>query len=224
MITRPLLFAACIFTASCSVSRAVKPLPKGSGAMQLSMGGPISKDLPTPVPFIVPITTVGYAHGVTERTSVHGAVHPTGLAAFGIFAMDVGATTLLMEADGARPRLMLDGDLVFATGNNAPGEPIGGTRLFPNADLIAAWDLGPHAVYGGFNQLIQPFPVFRYHVTPQLGALLSTGRVDFQFEYKWMAPTSNNLITAAEFVGPVGLGASSIQLGLGIRLGKQEAQ
>ena len=222
MLNRLFLVTAALALAGCSVSRAVKPLPKGSGAMQLSMGGPISKDLPTPVPFVVPITTVGYAHGISDRTSVHGAVHPTGLATFGIFAMDVGATTLLMEADGARPRLMVDGDLIFATGNNAPGDPVGGTRLFPNADLIAAWDVGPHAVYAGVNQLVQPFPAFRYHATPQIGGMLSTGRVDFQLEYKWMAPTSNNLITAAEFVGPFGIGASSIQLGLGIRLGKQE--
>ena len=100
----------------------------------------------------------------------------------------------------------------------------GGTRLFPNAELVASWDLGKHAVYGGVNQLLQPFPQARYHVTPLVGTMLVAGRTDFQIEYNWLAPAANNDLTAAQFIGPFGQGASSIKLGLGVRLGKQEDQ
>ncbi len=85
-----------LLLSGCAVSHAVRPLPRGTGALTASLGGPISKDLPTPVAFVVPITTVGYAHGVTDGTTVHGAVHPTGLAAFGIFAADVGIAGQLL--------------------------------------------------------------------------------------------------------------------------------
>lgn len=213
-----------LLLSGCAVSHGVRPLEKGTGAITASIGGPISADLPTPIPFTTPITTVGYAHGVSDKTTVHGAIHPSGLAAFGLFAMDIGASTLLLEADGARPRLMLDGDLIFATGDNASGGAVGGTRLFPNAELVASWDLGKHAVYGGVNQLLQPFPQARYHVTPLVGTMLVAGRTDFQIEYNWLAPAANNDLTAAQFIGPFGQGASSIKLGLGVRLGKQEDQ
>ncbi|NCG21371.1 MAG: hypothetical protein GWP91_20365 [Rhodobacterales bacterium] len=217
---RPLL--VLLLLVGCSVSHSVRPLAKGTGALQVSMGGPISKDLPTPVAFVVPITTLGYAHGLTEKTSVHGAFHPAGLAAFGIFGMDLGATTLLAEGEGARPRFMLDGDLAFFTGDNTQGDPKGGSRLFPSVEVVGAWDLGNHAVYTGINQFVQPFPGFRYHVTPLVGTMLTAKRVDVQIEYKWMAPASKNALTAAEFVGPFGLGASAVQIGLGIRLGKEK--
>ncbi len=216
---RPLLLS--LLLVGCSVSRGVKPLPKGAGAFQMSMGGPISKDLPTPIAFVVPITTVGYAHGITDRTSIHGAIHPSGLAAFGVFGMDVGATTLLAEGAGARPRFMLDGDVVLMSGDNTSGEPKGGTRLFPNVEVVGAWDVGNHAIYTGVNQLLQPFPSVRYHVTPLVGTMLTAKRVDFQIEYKWMAPAARNAWTTAEFVGPFGQGASAIQVGLGVRLGKE---
>lgn len=216
----PLLLA--VLVTGCAVSHGVRPLKKGTGAITASMGGPLSKDLPTPVAFTVPITTVGYAHGVSDKSVLHGAVHPTGLAAFGVFAADVGFATQLVETNGAAPRVMLDGDLIFATGNNAEGDPPGGTRLFPNVEVVASWDLGKHAVYGGVNQLLQPFPEINYHVSPLLGTMLVAGRTDIQIEYMWLAPYANNELTAAEFVGPFGQGASSIKVGLGFRLGKDE--
>ena len=221
MLRHAPLFVA-LLASGCAVSHGVRPLKKGTGAVTASLGGPISKDLPTPVAFTTPITTVGYAHGVSDKTTVHGAIHPSGLAAFGVFAADVGVATQLLETDGARPRLMLDTDLIFATGDNAEGVPDGGTRLFPNVELVASWDLGKHAVYGGVNQFLQPFPTVNYHVSPLFGTVLVAGRTDFQIEYMWLAPYANNRITAAEFVGPFGQGASSIKVGLGVRLGKQE--
>lgn len=210
--------------AGCAVSHGVKPLAKGEGAIQASMGGPISRDLPTPVPFVVPITTIGYAHGVSDRVSVHGAIHPTSLGALGVFGMDAGATTLVWDADGAKPRLMIDSTLVLYGGDNKEGGAPGGTRVYPMVEGIASWDLGNHALYVGLNNFAQLFPTPSYHLTPEVGGLLSLGRVDLQLEYKWMSFYRNNELTTAEFVGPGGLGASSIQLGMGIHLGKARSK
>lgn len=209
---------ALLCLTGCGVSHAVRPLGKGQGALTATLGGPISKDLPTPVAFVVPITTVGYAHGVSDRSTVHGAVHPTGLAAFGVFAADLGVATQLLPANGAAPRLMVDGSLILAAGR-VPGSAVpGGARLFGDVQLVGSWDLGRHAVYGGVDQLVQPFPTPGWFVSPMAGGLLSLGRVDLQLEYLWLVPTVDNALQAAEFVGPFGYGASSIKVGLGVRL------
>ncbi len=183
------------------------------------MGGPISADLPTPFAFPVPITTVGYAHGLTDRISVHGAVHPTGLATLGVFAMDAGVTGLLVEPDGAVPRLMVDGDLIVASGKVPGSAAQGGTLPFLDAQLIASWDLGDHAVYAGVDQLLQPLPTVTYHVSPVIGGLLSVGRTDLVLEYLWLAPHVDNELLAAQFVGPFGQGASALKLGVSFNLG-----
>ena len=185
------------------------------------MGGPISADLPTPVPFTTPITTVGYAHGVTDRTSVHGAIHPTALPALGLFGMDLGATTLIWDSDGAKPRFMVDTTLNLYGGDNTADGAAGGTRLYPMVEGVFSWDLGKHALYAGLNNFFQLWPEPHYHLNPQVGGLLTLGRVDLQLEYKWISPYRDNRLTTAEFIGPFGYGASSIQLGFGIRLGKQ---
>jgi hypothetical protein len=77
-----------------------------------------------------------------------------------------------------------------------------------------------HALYTGINQFAQFFPTAHYHINPQFGALLNTKRFDIQIEYKWLSLYRNNANTTAEFVGPFGQGASSIQLGIGFHLGK----
>jgi hypothetical protein len=212
---------ACL-AAGCAVSHGVRPLARGQGAVTASFGGPISRDLPSPVAFPVPITTVGYAHGLTDRTAVHGAIHPTGLAAFGVFAADAGVTELLLEPRGLAPRLMLDGGLILAAGRFPGSEARGGARLLADVQLVASRDIGRHAVYVGLDQLVQPFPSPGYFATPMVGGLLSTGRVDLQLEYMWLIPGLDNDLQAAEFVGPFGLGASSIKLGLAVHLGRPD--
>jgi len=216
---------ALITLAGCSVSHAVRPLPAGTGAVTASMGGPISGDLPLPIAFAVPITTVGYAHGVSDTTTVHGAAHLVGLAAFGIVGADIGVAHQLFDADGPRPRLMLDGDLILLAGDNTPGvDPPFGFRALPDLQLVTSWDLGPHAVYVGLDQLVQPAPSFRYHPTPLLGAMLTAGRVDVQLEYKWMGWYIDNEPLTAVWYGPFHHGATSIQVGLKVRLGQGGAE
>lgn len=213
------ILSVVVLCSGCAVSHGVRPLEAGQGAITASLGGPISADLPTPIAFVVPITTIGYAHGLTDRLSVHGALHPTGLLALGVFAADIGATGLLLEPSGAAPRLMVDGDLILATGKVPGSNAAGGTLPLLDVQLIASWDLGDHAVYAGIDQLLQPLPTVGYHVTPLIGGVLAVGRTDLQLEYMWLAPHVDNELLAAQFIGPLGAGASSVKLGLSLHLG-----
>ena len=209
-----------VLLSGCAVSHGVRPLDRGEGRITASFGGPISADLPTPVALPVPITTVGYAHGLTDHTAIHAAIHPTGLATFGVFAMDAGVTGRLTDHDGAIPRIMIDGDLILATGGVPDTTAARGTRLFADLQAIASWDLGQHTLYGGMDQFLQPFPTPNYHVSPLVGGVLGIGRVDLQLEYMWLVANVDNALLAAEFIGPFGQGASSVKLGVGVHLGK----
>jgi len=202
---------------ACSVSRAVAPLPKGSGQIITSVGGPITKNLSPAIP--LPMTSVGYMHGLNGKTNVYGEFYPTGLAAFGVGGVGGGVATEVFGPDGAKPRLMVEGGLYAYAGNNDEGPPPFAARVFPHAQTTFSWDLKRQVLYAGLDQLIQPFPSFRWHFTPLIGGVARVGRVGFQLEYKWMAWYLDNLPIAAEWAGPFHHGASSVQIGISVALG-----
>lgn len=205
---------------ACSVSRAIAPLPKGSGAITTSMGGPITANLDPAIP--LPITSIGYMHGLNGKTNLHGAFYPTGLAAFGVGGIDVGAATEIFPPDGARPRLMIDGTMYVYAGNNSEGPPPFAARVLPDVQAVLTWDLKRQSVYLGLDQLVQPFPEFRWHFTPLVGGMARVGRVGLQLEYKWMALYRDNIPLAADWIGPFHHGASSVQIGFSVAIGPQE--
>ena len=221
---RAILPLAGVLLAGCAASRAVAPLPRGAGAVTTSLGGPVFLFGGAPVP--TPLLVAGYRHGLSDRTGVHAALHLAPLALLGVGGVDLGVNTEVWPADGPRPRLMVDGTLYAFAGDNAPGEPAGGVRLFPDLGLIASWDLrGPderarHHVYAGIQTFVQPFPEVHVYPYPVAGAVLSTGRVGWQLELGWPAITGHNLPNFVEWVGPFHQGALSAQLGATIALGR----
>lgn len=210
-----------LLLSACSVSRAVAPLPAGSGAVTTSLGGPITADLGTAIP--LPLLSVGYMHGLDGRTNLHGAVYPIGLPTFGVGGLDLGVAREVFPPAGARPRLMVDGTVYAYAGDTEPGDPPFGARVFPDVSAVASWDVGRHAVYVGVDQLVEPFPSFRWHVTPLVGGIARAGRVGLQLEYQWLALYRDNDPIAAQWIGPGGQGASSVLLGVSVAVGPQEA-
>lgn len=197
----------------CTTTRAIRPLDKGEGAIIASVGGPITLEL-GPVGIPMPLASVGYAHGLDGKTNLHGAVHLSGLFAFGVPGIDVGVARELLTPYKARPRLMIDGTVVAFFGNAAPGDPPAAIRVLPSVDLVASWPIKLQTLYVGVNQIVQPFPEARYYASPFVGIELRPKKtLGFQLEYQWMAPWLKNEDAAARWVGPGGLGASAIKLG-----------
>jgi hypothetical protein len=208
--------------AGCAVTRAVAPLERGQGALTASLGGPMFDYGGIPMP--APLASLGYRRGLTDRTGVHGALHVAPLALLGIGGLALGVNTELLSADGARPRLMVDGTLFAFAGDNVSGGVEGGLRVFPDLGLVAAWDLGPrpHHLYAGIQTFVQPFPDLFVYPYPVAGGVLTTGRVGWQLELGWPAITSSNLPNFVDWLGPFHQGAVSVQLGAQVKLGRTD--
>ena len=211
----PLILAAAT---ACSTVHGVRPLGKGAVEVDLSVGGPVLELFGAPVP--LPLTTVGATVGVSEKTNVHAAVHPTGLALFGTFAADVGASTQLLAPEGARPRLMGDLTVIGAGGDVAEGSPEGGVRVFARPNVTASWDWGKNGrstVYTSLGGFVQPYPGPNALGTTAVGNLWALGPHHLTTQVEWLAPYASSEPAAPYYYAPGDLGAISVQIGLGVR-------
>ncbi|MEN9742240.1 MAG: hypothetical protein RLZZ65_45 [Bacteroidota bacterium] len=113
------------FVSSCAPARFVEPLQKGEQVLTAHFGGPIAK-----VPGIgnipIPFTSIGYGRGLSNQTTVMGAIHTTSLA-FGVGQFELGASQKLWNNDrmGVSGQFNANFLLDFYTGAN---------RLWPQID------------------------------------------------------------------------------------------
>ncbi len=211
--------ALATLASACSTVHGVRPVGKGAVVVDASLGGPITELFGAPVP--LPLTTVGATIGVSDKTNVHAAVHPTGVALFGVFAADVGVSTQVLPQAGARPRLMGDLTVIGAGGDLAPEGAIGGVRFFARPTVTASWDWGKdarHALYASLGGFVQPYPGPRALGTVALGNQWGLGRaVHLTTQVEWIAPYASSAPLTPHYYAPGDLGAISLQLGLGVR-------
>lgn len=181
------------------------------------MGGPLVEY--AGVPIALPIGSVGYAHGISEKTNVHGAVYPTVIGAPGL---DLGVATELRAPGNGGPRLMADTTIYAFTGKQPDDLPEGGARVFPDVQLIAAWPTEKRTGYLGIDNFFAPGAPFRYYPSPLVGGELRAGRVGFQGEWMWLAWNRKNSEGVPRWYGIGGQGVMSVHLGLNLYLGSQE--
>ncbi len=203
---------------ACSTVHGVRPVGKGAVEIDASLGGPVTELFGAPVP--LPLTTVGATVGVSDRTNVHAAVHPTGLALFGVVAADVGASTQLLPDEGARPRLMGDLTVIGAGGDVAEGDPEGGVRFFARPTVTASWDWGKQrrsTVYAALGAFVEPYPGPHALGTVAVGNLWALGPHHVTTQVEWIAPYASSERLAPHYYAPGDMGAISVQVGLGLR-------
>lgn len=210
-----------LILAGCSVAHGVKPVGKGALSIDASVGGPITELYEAPVP--LPLTTVGATYGLDARTNLHGALHPSSLALFNVFALDAGISREFLAWAGARPRVMADLTLVAAAGDNRSGEPKGGPRLWIQPGATASWDWGKQkrqTLYGTLGFFVQPWPGPNAHPYVGVGQWWAIGdQLHLTTELKWISPTTSSADLAPHYYSPGSLGAISFQVGAGYRLG-----
>lgn len=212
------LFLLAVLASGCTTSRAVRPLPAGTGALTASLGGPLNSNLGATIP--IPLTSVGYVRGLDGRTNVHGAFYPTGLAAFRVFGMSGGVARQIWDQDGGFPRLMADLTVSGFVGDAVDGGEGPKGRVFTDLSGVLSWDLGDHSLYTGLDVFVQPAPTTIAHLTPMGGVVLRRGRTGVSFEAEWLAPYVDNRPLAADWNGIGHHGALQLQAGLELRLGK----
>jgi hypothetical protein len=218
---RLLAILLALVLAGCSATRSLQPLEKGTGAITASFGGPINADLGAAIP--LPFSSVGYMHGLDGKTNVYGAFYPSGLLIFGVPGIDLGVSREVLTPQGARPRIMVDGVFYGFAGNAGEGVPPAGGRVWFDAASTFVWPIrDKHALFTSLDLFMQPGPdAFRAYVNPHVGGQLRIGRVGLQLEYTWWGPWVNTRFMQPEWKGPGGYGASTVQLGFDVRLGKQ---
>ncbi|MCP4809769.1 MAG: hypothetical protein GY913_25120 [Proteobacteria bacterium] len=205
---------------ACSLNHGVRPVGKGNVAVTGSYGGPVIEAFGAPFP--LPLSQVGVRYGVSDRSDVHAAFHPSVAGLAGLVGIDAGASYLIAPELGRRPAVVVDGTVSFFGGDTVEGEPEGGVRLYTGGAALASWSLGErdHLVYTGAELFWQPRPSQLY-AAPVLGTrLMATRRVGVGLEAKWLQPWEDTEPLTAHFYSPGQHGAISAQLGLHITFGK----
>jgi hypothetical protein len=205
--------------AACGVSRGVRPIGQGNGALAVSAGGPVADYIGTKLP--LPLATVGGVYGVHDRVDVHGGVHATTPALFGLWGFEIGAGALVLDQKHpAAPAIMVDLNLNTFSGNLGEDEPRGGLRVFPEADLRAswAWSKAQHLSYTGASAFVSTTPG---SITPSwvLGQQFRMGRTDLTLEGRWIRPGADPSSVTVDWGGIGGKGVLSTHLGFRVRFG-----
>lgn len=208
--------------AACSLNHGVRPVGKGNVAVTGSYGGPVIEAFGAPFP--LPLSTVGVRYGVSDRSDVHAAFHPSVAGMFGLVGVDAGASYLVAPELGRRPAVLVDGTVSFFGGDTVEGEPEGGVRLYGGGAALASWSFTEreHLVYTGGELFWQPMPS-RLYAAPLVGTrLMATRRLGVALEAKWLQPWEDTSGLTAHFYSPGQQGAITTQVGLHIALGKDD--
>jgi len=203
--------SALLFFNSCAPSRLIRPLDKGQKVVSANIGGPLFHYSGTVIP--VPLTSLMYAQGITDNTSVFGSVHTTALL-FGVAQTDIGVCQRLYYNDSLHLGISVNPALNIA--QEFWPQFSGGFKLWPQIDLNAYWEIHPKKsfVYAGFENWFelatqradaQP-QTTHWLFCPQVGYTYSRLKWNYSIELKYIAPNLDNLPNVVDYVGIGGKG------------------
>ena len=218
---------ALLFAPACSTTRALAPLAKGQHGLTASFGGPFVDYGGAPIP--LPLTSVGYRYGIDGKSDVHASVYATQAALFGVGGFDVGVSRELVDADGARPRVMLDTNHHLFFGDLEPGDPKGGVVYLPDVSGVLTWDLGasetPHRLYVGATTTFDVQNKGKPWLTPYIGTELRASKmVGVQLEAAIFGATVPTRFLNPVWYGIDEHGAIVARLGLNVYLPQKGTQ
>jgi hypothetical protein len=200
--------------ASCAPSRLVRPLDKGQKVVSASLGGPLIGFKNTVIP--VPMTTVVYAQGLTNKTSVFGSVHPTSML-FGIFQTDIGICQRLYYNDSLRIGISVNPAI-----NMAFDKWEHHFKCWPQLDLNFYWNIKPNKsfLYAGVENWFELSKYKAYGetqqnhwlVNPQLGYSYVRKKWNYNLEVKYLVPYIDNLPNVVDYKGINHKGAVGVYL------------
>jgi hypothetical protein len=176
-----IILAACCLC-QCGTAPAVWPLRHGQSVAAFEVGGPVANVSGVQLP--IPYPVARYRYGITDRLNVNAGCHLL-MPAFGVAAMDAGASYHFIDQAGWRPCLG------FAAGAVGLAEFDGGRSfaLLPQAEVIASYLRPGHSLsYFGVGTLYQLSPRFYMTYSPYVGHNFSVGRnLSLSLELKWYA-------------------------------------
>lgn len=212
--TSILVSLGVVLGVGCSTITPVRVLEKGETKLSASIGGPI---VPGKSPtLIIPYTTVGIAHGVSESVTLHGSVAPS-IAFFKILGIDIGATTHICAENGLLPEITLGADVLGIIGFGKTTD----TRFYPTVRATASYKIDSTLVYCGSHATYQyTSNTSEILMSPYFGAQFPLSlSVSLQTEILWQASnisTRSGVFEGRSSVG--GYGSLGIFVGALFRL------
>ncbi len=198
--------------AACSTTHTVRPLGRGNGALNASLGGPLVEVGNVDIP--APILTLGGAYGVRDDLEVTAHADATA-ALYGDLHLEPGVAyhPIIHEA-GAVPTVTVAGSVHLITDFDA-------ARVFPQITLAAAWRVRRrHLVYVGLDDALAFGSPTRIVLGPLCGGELRVGRFGLTLEAKWLAPYYDVAPTAPTWISPDSHGYLSVLFGVTRYLGE----
>jgi hypothetical protein len=218
-----LMLALIAFLGACAPSRHVKPLEKGQQALGASYGGGLVK-VPGVGAMPTPFMSLSYSRGITEKATVFGSYHTTA-AIFGTFQTDIGAVYELYKNEEAKY-----GVSVTPVANIMVDRWEKQWKFYPQLDANFYWTYSEktkatsEAHDGGSDKLMKRFlyagvtnwfelantrvhdepQPYRWIFNPHIGHTFERPRMNYQFEFKWLAPNIDNAGLAVDYVSPFG--------------------
>jgi len=190
-----IFFTIIITLASCTASRFVEPLEKGTHTVGVNFGGPLIEFGGATIP--VPFSALNYGYGVDSNLTVYGGLHLTA-AYFGNIQVDLGATYLLLPQNKYVPAISISPALNIVTRYNFID-----TKIWPAIDINGFWNYGAKKNYAyiGISNWIElsrlrahnESALTRWVWSPQLGHNLKLKKgFQLQTEIKLLAPNHKN--------------------------------
>jgi hypothetical protein len=166
----------------CGSAVSMWPLRRGQSVVAFEAGGPVASVSGVQMP--VPYPVARFRHGVTDRLNVNAGGHLL-MPAFGVAAMDVGASYHFLDQAGWRPCLGAAAGAVALVEFYGGGEIV----LLPQFELTASYLRSNHSLsYFGVHTLYQLRPRFYMTYSPYVGHNFSVGRrLSVDLEMKWYA-------------------------------------
>lgn len=203
---------------SCSVNHGVRPLGKGKVAATGSFGGPVIEAFGGPLP--LPLTTLGVRYGVSDRSDVHAALHPSLAGMFGLIGVEAGGSYLIAPQLGRRPAVLVDSTLLVVGGDTVEGEPEGGLGAYASTAVLTSWEWGGrgHLAYTGGELFAQPGQLY---AAPLVGNRFQLGRLGLALELRWVDPWLRTDDLTVHFYAPKRFGAVTAHAGFTYTFGKE---
>jgi hypothetical protein len=211
---RILFIVSVFFLEACHVSRVIQPLDKGEHQIGLGAGGPTIELGGNVLP--VPLSSIHYAYGWQDRTTLFGGLHLTSLG-YGVAQVDIGGTYGFLEPSSWKPGLStsVSGNFLLDFWTYTPS-------LYPQLDANLYWNYGQkqHVAYLGATNWLELRSMRSHGVVQdrrflsgiQLGTSINHQLWSFGLEGKWLAPTRDSRNVTVAYKGFNGMGATGIYL------------
>ncbi len=205
-----LLLCLGVLSSACGLPAHVRPVPRGTLAVEAAVGGPAALLGGVPVP--LPLATVGASYGVTEAMDVHAHAHLTPLL-LGTAGLDLGATLLARPEDAWRPALSLTGR-VYGFSDLSSGALFHG-EVSAAASYLLRGRFLTYASTAALYDALAGDVMWAVGV----GAQVPFQRFALQLEANWYWPSYDAAAAPVSWVSLGGQGSFGLVLGASYRFG-----